>query len=183
MFLYRDLRDVAVSQAFHCLSPDDPLADRKLWHPGKAEYRAINEAQGFEGVLRAVIEGLPHWPGLFERWAEYAPWLESEWVLAIKYEDLMGQPIETLSKVLKYLFGRAAALEGFALEIDEADLVVAAGNCLDVMRETGMSPSFREGKSGGWAQHFTPSLVASFKERAGTWLVDLGYEQDDGWGI
>lgn len=183
VFLYRDLRDVAVSQAYHVLSPDDKLADKQLHHTGKAEYQAIHEVEGLPGVIRAVIEGLGQWPGLFDRWVEYAPWLEAEWVLSIRYEDLIGDPIPTLSLVLRYLFGRAALLEGHKLVIDETDLGQAANQCLAVMSDTSMSPSFRKGGSGGWAEAFTPELVDLFKARGGDWLERLGYEADDSWGL
>lgn len=183
IFLYRDPRDIAVSQAFHFLSPDDPEADRKLFHPGKGLFRELNEREGFEAVIRAGIEGLGPWPGLFDRWAQYAPWLDVPWVLSVRYEDLVGDSIPTLSLILRYLFGRAAALEGHKLIIDERDLGVAAQHCLSVMSDTDMSPSFRKGGSGGWVDHFTPGLVALMKERAGDWLIKLGYERDHGWGL
>jgi len=184
IFLYRDLRDVAISQAHHCLSPDDPESDKRLWHEGKAEYKALNEAEGFGAVLRAVLEGLGKWPGLFDRWAQYAPWLDEDWVLAIKYEDLVGQPIETLSLILRYLFGRAAHLEGHTLIIDEQDLRKAAHHCLRVMQSTDMSPSFRVGGSGHWQEHFDAELVDLFNGLGGgQWLIDLGYEQDLDWGM
>lgn len=183
IFLYRDPRDVAVSQAYHCLSPDDPELDKKLFHPGKAEYQAINEREGLPGVLKAVLEGVGQWPGLFDRWVEYAPWLDQEWVLSLKYEDLIYNPLDTLSLMLRYLFGRAAWLEGHQLVIDEQDLGVAAKHCLSVMSDTDMSPSFRKGGSGGWQKAFTPELVDLTKALGGDWLIKLGYEQDHDWTL
>jgi hypothetical protein len=53
IFIFRDLRDVAVSQAHHIMSDDDKL----LRHPGKDEYRALGD---FEDVLGAVWHGLSH---------------------------------------------------------------------------------------------------------------------------
>ncbi|PWB78915.1 MAG: sulfotransferase [Holophagae bacterium] len=40
---------------------------------------------------------------------------------------------------------------------------------------------YRRGEAGDWRHHFTPRLAASFAERYGKMLTDLGYERDEGW--
>ncbi len=40
---------------------------------------------------------------------------------------------------------------------------------------------YRKGTAGDWRGHFTPRLVAAFKDRYPGLLADLGYEPDDAW--
>jgi hypothetical protein len=35
--------------------------------------------------------------------------------------------------------------------------------------------------AGDWANHFTPESAQVFQDKAGTALIRLGYEPDDGW--
>jgi sulfotransferase 6B1 len=59
--------------------------------------------------------------------------------------------------------------------LDEAVATLSAS--MDPKR----SPTFRQGKSGGWRKHFTPEIRDLFKQTAGQLLIDLGYEKDLNW--
>src|SRR3972149_1152001 len=82
LFVYRDLRDVAVSQTHHIESADEVNSR----HPNKALYMSLGS---FQERLQAVIDGLDHYPGIFERWALFAPWLEQDWILPLRYEEMI----------------------------------------------------------------------------------------------
>ena len=47
----------------------------------------------------------------------------------------------------------------------------------------GNSRTFRQGKTGGWQQTFTPEMKSAFKNVPGAnqLLIDLGYEKDSNW--
>ena len=49
------------------------------------------------------------------------------------------------------------------------------------MKRTEFSGTFRKGGSGGWRREFTPRVKDEFKQKAGDWLVRLGYEKDNDW--
>lgn len=175
LFVYRDFRDVAVSQAFHVLSGDDTR--RK--HLGKAVYKAL---ESFEDVLIAVIEGIDEWPGLFERWAMYAPWLDEAWVLSVSFEQARQDLKPTAEKLTKYLFGMDAIHRGYSYAgMDEIEFNNIVLSMCQATRRTDLSPTFRKGKVGGWRKHFTPRVTDVFKEHAGEWLIRLGYEKDKDW--
>lgn len=178
LFVYRDLRDVAVSQAFHVLDTrKGKEGGDRLIHPGKADFQALDT---FEDVLVAVIEGLGQWAGLIERWEHYAGWLNEKWVYPLRFEDMVNHPQETAGLVIRYVYGMTAKYYGLKVTLNPDDYrvtvkrMVAAGQRKD-------TTTFRKGKTGGWRKHFTPRVKAAFMREAGDWLQRLGYEKEAVW--
>lgn len=170
IFLYRDPRDVAVSQAFHVLSEDDD----KMAHPDKDLYRSMDS---FEDVLRAVIIGVEGFPGVMARWANYTGWLDVDWILKLRFEEIKANPHATAIKILRYGLHRASGIFGLEPNIVEDNLDTVAGWMVKAGERTDKSPTFRKGAVGDWHEYFTPELKRLFAEtdRDG-WLERLGYE-------
>ena len=176
VFIYRDLRDVCVSQMFHILSPDND----RFKHSGKGAYLALGSN---DAVLMAIIEGMGAFTGVVERWELYAPWLEQEWVLSLKFEDILADREGAARAILEYGMDRYLSL------FDTAPLRVE-GSIFDEVVEAmvansknpSLSSTFRKGTSGQWREHFTDAHKAAFKAHSGgEWLVRLGYEQSEEW--
>ena len=171
-FIYRDFRDVLVSQSYHVIDEDDT----KFSHRNKDLYRAM----GHEERLMACLCGVQQFSGLFDRWALYAPWLNVEWVCKLRYEDMMDKPEEVARDFLTYTWDRTA--EGYPEiqeQVDITDDYVAF--VVENMQRKELSTTFRKGGSGGWREEFTPKVKDEFKKRGGDWLIRLGYEKDDSW--
>ena len=174
VFVYRDLRDVAVSQTFHILNDGNAFK-----HSDKERYRALG---GFDEILSAVIMGLDdEYRGLVARWEEYAPWLDDDDTLALRFEDLRYDPAPCCEQILSYAYARAPQIYGV-----ERDFVVGSiQQYVDAMVEMAThresSPTFRKGESGGWVEHFKSRHHYQFDQTGGQrWLRKLGYtEQDD----
>jgi hypothetical protein len=175
IFVYRDLRDVVVSQAHHVLSDDD----ERLRHPDKNVYRQLPD---FEAVLVAVIEGIDQFPGLFDRWEMFAPWLYVPWVHRVRFEDAIRDRTAAVRGVIEYLYRVTMEMNGLPpdglSEVAMRQLVLAA---VQRSRDTSQSVTFRRGKIGGWRDAFTPRVGACFRGRDPGWLVRLGYERGDDW--
>jgi hypothetical protein len=45
----------------------------------------------------------------------------------------------------------------------------------------GVGRTFRKGQIGGWQEEFSPDHERALKERAGSLLVELGYEAGPNW--
>ena len=171
-FIYRDLRDVLVSQSYHVITE----GDERFIHPGKELYRGMDR----EARLMACLCGVEEYAGLFERWELYAPWLAIPWVHKIRYEDMVDHPEQVARAFLQYV--RARMLWGFEdqpVDQETEDQMVAM-----LVRNMQLKPeggTFRKGGHGGWREEFTPLVKEEFKRRAGDWLVRLGYEEDDSW--
>jgi hypothetical protein len=177
IFVYRDLRDVAVSQAFHVLAADN----KRLFHPDPKLYQKLGS---FENVITAVIEGIDVYPGVLERWELYAPWMEIDWVLKLSFEDMRHEPVESAANILQYTILRLATILRSEAVVDTeiarhtVDLMVASAGARH------LSPTFRKGKTGSWRDHFTEEHVDLFKKLdTENWLIKLGYEEDDSWGL
>ena len=177
VFIYRDLRDVVVSQAHHIMSDDD----ERFVHPGKPFYRKLGS---FEAVIKACIEGIGPFPGIFERWELYAPWLDVDWVFKIAFDDLQNEPLETARRLIMYSASRVADIfdAELTLPYDSRTKLAAMMVLCGTLKHK--SSTFRKGTSGGWREHFTPAIVDLFKQcDTNGWLKRLGYVRDDSWGV
>lgn len=176
IFIYRDLRDVAVSQAFHILNEDDGLSP----HPDKQAYRNLGD---FSKVLRAVITGIGDWPGVIKRWEQYAPWLQVKSIYKVRFEDARHQPEQVASLILWHGLNRIASTfyeQEIPLKVEIHDALVKV-----MVKNSGVqtnSPTFRKGNVGDWQEHFTPEIKQAFKEAdKDNWLIQLGYEDSEDW--
>jgi len=176
VFVYRDLRDVCVSQTYHILSDDDD----HFRHPAKLAYRSLGE---FGEVLLAVIEGLAGFAGVVERWGQYAPWVETDWTLALKYEDILADREAAARRILEYGMQRYLHLfKSVPLRVEGKifDRCVAA--MVENSRDPRASATFRKGTAGQWVEHFEQRHKRAFKAHGGgDWLVRLGYEASEEW--
>jgi len=171
VFVYRDLRDVAVSQAHHILNADDV----HYKHPDKGIFQRLGS---FNEALNAVIEGIGPYPGVIERWEQYAPWLECEWVCPMRFETMREEPEQAARTLLEYGLRRVAGSVGLELRLEAADVEQVVAQMVATAAKRGLSPTFRRGEVGEWREAFTAEQVALWKKHDGTdWLTRLGYEE------
>lgn len=142
IFCYRDLFDIAVSQAYHIEGVGN---GRKVSHVGHDEYMAL---PNHEARIEAVITGLNDWPGLMERWNQWAGWLNEDWVCPVIYREARHQPLDTAKKILYYLSDRI----GLEYSDELAERMASTAT-------TGGSKTFRKGKVGGWKDEMGPELT------------------------
>lgn len=169
IFIYRDLRDVAVSQTYHIENEDDD----RFKHLDKKLYMDLPT---HEDRIQAVIEGIDKYAGIVERWELYAEWINIPWVFPVKYEEIQADPKEVSSKVVDYVIGRTLkSKDGFTFLLGE-EYKKSIKKSLDLAQTTEFSGSFRKGKIGEWEKEFTQSNLKAFEETGGNiWLERLGY--------
>ena len=167
-FIYRDLRDVAISEAHY-------LAKMNRWHQLHRYYN--NMSTDAERIAWAITgESDPlfpfEYPDIGRRFASYRGWLDSDEVCAVRFEDLIGKEREhQIRRIVAYYLKCSKVT-------DNIDAVVAGA----IRRiNPSRSRTFREGKQGGWQQVFGEKHRSLMKQTAGSVLVDLGYEQDEHW--
>ena len=166
-FVYRDPRDKIISHIFYAL-------DIHEGHRMRAYYR--DQLHSMEERIEATIHGVTQepysLPNIAENYARYLPWLDHPRALAIRFEDLVNKQDVTLMRMLQHVES-----SGYDIQMPRQQAIDTLVRALD----PGRSPTFREGKSGGWREHFSPKNVASFKEVAGDLLQKLGYESSSDW--
>ena len=166
-FILRDPRDVVVSHV-HYVSE---MASDHILH----RYYAT-ELEDFSARLRTSILGLPQaefaFPDVQARFEPYLGWLERPEVLTLQYEALIQERELALGRIWQH-----AQARGFASQIPEAESIARLNQAIDPAR----SPTFRQGRTGGWMNHFGPADKALFKKVAGDLLIHLGYEAGYDW--
>jgi len=167
IFVYRDPRDVAVSQTYHIENGDDTFM-----HPDK---RLFMDLGSHKDRLRAVVTGYDRYPGIIERWEMYAPWLERDWLLPIKYEELRTDPRGSAEKILTYVIKRTAQYKGYTPVVIGENYEHMIQWATDMLQTTEHSSTFRRGEIGNWRNEFTPEIRDLFEERNNGWLERLGY--------
>ena len=173
LFVYRDLRDVAVSQTYHI-----ELADgENRHHPGQDDFMALPT---HADRLTAVLTGLGVWTGLLARWELYAGWLDVPWVLPIRYEDMRDKPREVATQVVEYVIERTTAGQYYLLFDDTLQRTI--DKATELLSTTKYSSSYRKGVSGEWKREFSDYHKKLFKQLdVNNWIVRLGYEENADW--
>jgi hypothetical protein len=146
VFIYRDPRDVAVSQVHHIMSDREELK-----HPGRDELKALG---GFDEVLEAVIIGTDTYPGVMDRWELYAPWTQTDWVFKFRYEDVLQDPAAAAESLIDYGVQRICGIfQGLTFTLAEngvKEMVAAMVKCaVDRRKESTSNYSKRVTKTIG----------------------------------
>ncbi len=168
LFIYRDPRDVVVSEAFY-------LSEMNRWHRLHGYFAKLGSLE--ECISTAILgidseEFVLDYPNVAVRFSRYAGWLSDDEALALRYEDLMGDGREDALTMIadKYLNASTLNLETPAL-VSAMESAIAPEK----------SHTYRKGGSGGWREAFTERNKAEMKRVAGQLLIDLGYERDLDW--
>lgn len=176
-FIYRDLRDVAVSHARWVLN--EP---RIFLHD---IYTAFDD---FDRCLMTSIKGLPlgtptfsncSQPDIGTDFSRWRGWLDDASTISIKFEELVGARGQGDEATRMMHVKRI--LEKLGVTPVNADTLALFGS--ETMNpET--SHTFRKGNKGAigsWKKFFNDGHKEAFKTVAGQTLIDLGYEQDMSW--
>lgn len=162
-FIYRDPRDVVVSHAYYVTD----MAETHAHH----EYYA-HVLTSMEERIATSIVGRPdipiEFPDIRARFEPYLGWLEQDFVLPLRFEDLIHNRRHVLGQMLDHLEGG-----GYRLPVSRERALDVLERAIDPAR----SPTFREGKSGAWRDHFTAEHRALFAQVSGDLLQRLGYEE------
>lgn len=167
-FIYRDLRDVVVSEAYY-------LTFMNPWHRMHPYFARLERMQ--DRISLAILgltesNGKLHYPDIGARFRRYSGWLENQNVLSVRFEDLVSSSrSQALERIVDFYRAHTdpSSRNGFNTDNLEAKI------------DPHKSHTFRQGQVGGWRNQFTPKHMAQFKEVAGDLLIQLGYEKDLNW--
>ena len=177
LFIYRDLRDVAVSHARWVTKEE-----RIFLHDAYAQY------PNFDDQLMSSIKGVPlgtpfgsnvSQPDIGTDFSRWQGWIKDPNAYAVKFEDLVGERgggsedkrLYLVEQILDYLSISLSSEQiksrfaSYALNPEESHTFRKGG----------------KGSIGGWKALFKDEHKAAFKLVAGKTLIELGYEQDMNW--
>jgi len=168
-FIYRDLRDVIISEAYF-------LAYMSRWH-GLHKYFAnalADESQRIMTVILGISKpGFPvEYPNIAERFRRYQGWLNQGDVFPVRFEDLVSDRLKQVVRDMLLFFDQRSPT---GIDLDKLSERVRLN--IDPVR----SHTFRKGKAGGWREELSEEHRAAVKEVAGDLLIELGYETGLDW--
>lgn len=167
-FIYRDLRDVAISEAYY-------LTYMNKWHGLHRHYKSLPDISSriLFSIKGATESSFPYdYPDIGQRFSRYKPWIYSPHSHAIRFEDLTsGEKTKSIHSIFKYYSRRSCNA------IDHEELVHQALQNINPAK----SPTFRKGRPDAWKEVFTETHKTEFKKVAGEQLIELGYEANHNW--
>ncbi|MFG0300216.1 MAG: sulfotransferase domain-containing protein [Phycisphaerales bacterium JB047] len=162
--LFRDLRDVAVSNYFYVRNTP--------WHPEHTIYKNTELSDGLRLFAERTLKDYSDWIYSWDRNRD------PERSVVVRYEDLLADDAGVLREIAK-LFELDAS--------DETVERITKANSFDAMsggRSQGQaneSAFARKGVAGDWQNHFNDELKTLYKDVIGQTLMDFGYEQSLDW--
>ncbi|HNA56414.1 MAG TPA: sulfotransferase domain-containing protein [Anaerolineales bacterium] len=165
-FIYRDPRDMLVSQVFFA-------TDMHEEHGMHEYYKSLPD---FAARLNVAITGIDRdglkMVSVKQRYEGVFQWLEQQNTMCIRFEDLINNRDATLLKMLDEV-----EKTGYKISTPREKALSVLVEAIQPKK----SHTFRSGKTGGWKQHFTEEHKKLFKEVTGNLLVRLGYETTNDW--
>jgi len=162
IYLVRDGRDVCVSYYYYRL-------------------KLLKDGTSLSEFLRQEDHYPSSWAEHIQSW--YESGLQRSNILFIRYEELLMDPENELSRMLDFV-GIEVSREIINKAVEDSKFDRMKKIDQDAGRKynlTGVKDFVRIGKSGTWRKEFTPDDIAYFKETAGDLLIKMGYEKDLNW--
>ena len=162
--LFRDLRDVAVSNFFYVRNTP--------WHPEFRHYHGHNVQEGLITFARRTLPAYVSW---VRSWNANR---DPERSIIFRYEELLADDVGCLRR-MSALF-QLPGSEDELKKIAERNSFKAMSGGRERGQESGKSFQ-RKGQAGDWRNHFTPEITAEYKHVLGDFLVEFGYERSLDW--
>jgi hypothetical protein len=179
LFIYRDLRDVAVSLVYFI---NDKLHDHPLFPVFQKRIRTFEEQLNaiicgvqLIGDEKQNIYGIEEYPGIFREYLPIYKWIDDPTICSVRFEDLVcnkSSKEKEILKIIDFLWGDLGYLG-----IDKLKLLKKMKQNINPKE----SWTYRKGVIGNWRNEFTLDNKKNFKEKAGDFLVKYGYEKNGDW--
>lgn len=172
VFIVRDPRDVAVSNAYYITHIDhNHRLSRYFQSLASDEERIMASIVGISG---GELEDGERSKSLGEHAFAYAPWVEEPVCLTVRFEDLVGQSGGGSRERQEACIGAIARHLGLHISHECVERIAAQAF-------SSKSETFRKGQIGDWRNHFTDEHKRAFKETTGDLLIKWGYESGNDW--
>lgn len=165
--MYRDPRDIIVSNYYHVLKDNPWMVE----DPEYANYNAMTKQDALSHSMNLIVDDYCSW---VRGWMEVAKSNSGIECFFVRYEDLRKNRKDVFKAILSF-FGIFLSEEQFA------GVMQASGNKSGYGKEPGMRSTKRKGASGDWKKELNRQQQEIIKEKAGQFLVELGYESGLEW--
>jgi DNA-binding transcriptional ArsR family regulator len=184
VYIVRDGRDVMVSDRFR------NFVEQKFLRPGDNQRIAdlrknpqayINGEKSIfsDGWLRGIHQGVPSWRDNLVESESEGKRLFAERYFAIRYEDILANPLQEMTKL--WLFLGVKEVDPALDQLLRAEIADNPDEKWQAERNKSIPAILSKGQPGSWHKFFTRRDREVFKEIAGDLLVKWGYEDDLNW--
>lgn len=176
----RDGRDVVVSYYHHLL-----LGNNKMSIHSVERFRKLMPFSNYDDIKKNLPEFIHYLFGpkpVYPRfsWKTFCEQMLQEDFFYVKYEDMLLDATETSEKVIQYLDSEALVdLNKLRQICDEFSFRKQSVK----EKGSGEKSYLRKGIAGDWKNVFNGDACQIFKQYAGKELIQLGYENNDNWGV
>ena len=172
--MYRDPRDIAISQYHHVLKNNPWLATDKFYE----DYTKMNKNDAIQHSIDMVLIDYSSW---VEGWLEIEKNHSEIECMTIKYEDLRSNSSEIFKKILAF-YGVDLNDKAFNKILAYSNKEVS-NNIFSTLSSLnpGTKSTKRTGKSGEWISEMNSLHKQCFKDSVGDLLIELGYEKNHDW--
>lgn len=175
--LWRDGRDVLISQYYHSLFENEKGNSRLV--------RMTRERLRFDDY-HDIRSNLPRFMEyIYEdkvtqkfSWSEFVRAWYGRDVVQVRYEDLRIRTVEELDRILHELAKVCHSRQQIETIVEKNSFERLAGRKIG---EENVRSFLRKGIIGDWENHFTRESRVRFAEYAGEELIALGYEKNHSW--
>jgi len=149
IFNIRDPRDVIVAEYENAQRPGNKMPLHNFYDQESEKFLYDHD----DPILELIVFSAARWP-------KWLGWLDHDFVMKLKYEDLRLRPDETAKRIFDW-----AQPTGIPLA---KDLVKKS-------RPTSGNPTFRRGIPGEWKEKFEPRHVELARELLSDIIEEMGY--------
>ena len=178
LLVWRDGRDVLISQYFHSLFENEKgnsrLVAKCRADLGFTDYDDVRS--NLKAFMEYVYECKRHprmsWSDFVDRWVDRKDYVH------VRYEDMRMNPIDELCRIVRELSSRDIDYNKACSIIDAYSFEKVSGRKAG---EENKSSFLRKGIVGDWKNYFNQEARERFFYYAGDALIKLGYETGDDW--
>jgi len=182
VYIVRDGRDVLISERFRNFVEESKFLtseDRRIISDLRLDPASFTEGRRSiftETFIRRVAKG---WIANLQETEDEARRLFNGNYFGMRYEDLLDQPFDEMSKFWNFL--GVKKIDRSLMEKIKAEMSSNPDEEWQAKRNEGIASFLPKGQAGNWSRLFIEKDKSVFKEIAGEMLVKWKYEKDNNW--
>lgn len=174
LIMYRDPRDIVVSNYYHVLKENPWLES----DPSYKDYSKISKNEAILHSIRVILNDYREW---VKGWLNVQKNNTNLDCMVLRYEDLLANPTDSFNKIIEF-YGIDLSESVFKKTFLASDLIVSRYFTPSISSFIpGLKSTKRNGGRSEWMLEMNFEHKKILKEEIGDLLIELGYENDYEW--